>query len=67
MRNKESVWVILRADLFQGRDSDPQTLVTAKGVVRSEDVAHKEVERLNALHPDGLVKYWCQVSRLYEA
>jgi hypothetical protein len=61
------VWVILRADLFQGRDVEPKSLVTATAVVRSEEFARAEVDRLNALRPDGRMVYWCQVSRLVES
>ena len=67
MRSKEPVWVILRADLFQGQDVELSTLVTAKAVVRSERFAMTEVARLNALRPDGRVTYWCQPSRLVES
>ena len=66
MRNKEPVYVILRADLFHKPGTELETLITAKGVVRSLEDAQREVERLNALHPDGSVKYWWQTSRLYE-
>ena len=64
MRQREPIYVILRADLYLGRDVDPDTLVTAKAVVLSEDVARQEVARLNAMHPDGSVRYWWQLSRL---
>jgi len=67
MRSKEQVWVILRADLFQGRDVEPSTLVTAKAVVRSQRFAMTEVARPNLLRPDGGVTYWCQPSRLVES
>jgi hypothetical protein len=66
MRDKQPVWVILRADMFQGREAKPSSLVTAKAVVRSGEFAKSEVERLNSLHPDGSIVYWCHVSRLIE-
>jgi len=65
-RRGRQIYVILRADLFQGRDVEPETLVTAKAVVRSAEVAEREVARLNALHPDGRVRYWSQISRFEE-
>lgn len=62
--HREPVYVILRADLFLGRESEPETMVTAKAVVQSQDFASAEVSRLNAMHPDGSVRYWWQASRL---
>lgn len=62
---KEEVFVILRADRFHGPDTELKTLVTAKQVVFSRDMAEREVARLNALHPDGTVRYWAAMSRLF--
>jgi hypothetical protein len=59
------VYAVLRADLFHRRDIPLETLITVKEVVRSEEVAKREVDRLNALRPDGSVRYWYQHSRLF--
>jgi hypothetical protein len=64
-RPREDVFVVLRADLFHGADARPETLVTAKEVLVSREQAEREVERLNALHPDGQVRYWIAPSRLF--
>jgi hypothetical protein len=60
----EEAFVILRADLFHRADVPLETRITAKEVVRSLEVAQREVTRLNALHPDGQVRYWAARSRL---
>ena len=57
---------MLRADLFHGTDAAIETVVTAKEVLLSRDQAASEVRRLNALHPDGHVRYWYTSSRLFE-
>ena len=65
-KDKEHVWVILRADLFlHPADPSLETLITAKEVVRSEELAKREVARLNSLHPEGDVRYWFTISRLF--
>ena len=63
--DREHVFVILRADLFLGSETALESLITAKEVVRSQELAKQEVARLNALHPDGAVRYWYTISRLY--
>lgn len=63
----ELVFVILRADLFQGPEAALETLITAKEVLRSQELAEREVARLNDLHPDGQVRYWYTPSRLFPA
>lgn len=60
----KQVFVILRADLFHRTAVPPEGFVRAKEVVRSLEEAEAEVARLNALHPDGAVRYWWQASRL---
>jgi hypothetical protein len=60
------VYVVVRADLFHKPDVSLEELVTTKAVLRSREAANREVARLNALHPDGSVRYWCSFSRLYE-
>jgi hypothetical protein len=62
---REDVYVVLRADLFHAADAPLETLVTAKQVVRSQELAEREVARLNAMHPDGQVRYWYAHSRLF--
>ena len=64
-KEREDVYVILRADLFQGKDTPLENLITAKEVVRSEELARQEVDRLNAGHSDGQVHYWYRHSRLF--
>jgi hypothetical protein len=64
-RPRNEVYVVLRADLFHSADTPLETLITAKAVLRSKDQAEQEVRRLNALHPDGRVRYWCAFSRLF--
>jgi hypothetical protein len=61
----EEAFVILRADLFHEPDTPLEQLITAKEVVRSLELAEREVARLNALHPDGQVRYWLTRSRLF--
>ena len=64
-KERDDVYAVLRADLFHDAGTPLETVITVKEVVRSEDVAKREVERLNALHPDGRVRYWYQHSRLF--
>lgn len=64
-RPREEVHVVLRADLFHGPGTPLETLITAKAVFHSRDAAEQEVRRLNALHPDGRVRYWSTFSRLF--
>jgi hypothetical protein len=59
------VYVILRADLFHGPEAPLEMLVTAKQVVHSQELAEREVARLNALHADRQVRYWFSHSRLF--
>lgn len=61
----QPVFVILRADLFHSPDIELESMITAKEVVRDQTTAEREVERLNALRPDGRVRYWCAYSRLF--
>jgi hypothetical protein len=63
--DREDVYVILRADLFHGPETPLELLVTAKEVVRSLELAEREVARLNALHADRQVRYWFSHSRLF--
>jgi hypothetical protein len=65
-REREDVWVVMRADLFHGPDAPLETLVTAKEVVRSEDLARREVERLSANAPERVL-YWYTHSGLFPA
>lgn len=64
-RSSEPVWVVLRADLYLDAETPLEVRVTAKEVVRSQDLAEREVERLNALRNDSSIRYWCQQSRVY--
>ena len=62
---RENVWIVMRADLFHRPEVEVEMLVTPKSVFRSQEHAEREVARLNALHPDGRVRYWCAFSRLF--
>ncbi len=64
-REHEEVYVVLRADLFHEPGTNLETLVTVREALRSQDLARREVARLNALHPDGQVRYWYAASRLF--
>lgn len=64
-KEREAVFVVLRADLYHAPDTPPEMLVTAKEVVRSQELAECEVARLNAMQPDGQVRYWYTPSRLF--
>ena len=64
-KGQEQVFVVLRADLFLGPDAPVESLVTAKEVVHSLELAEQEVARLNALRPEGGIRYWYCPSRLY--
>lgn len=64
-RPREVVFVVMRADLFHGADVGLETMITAKEVLPSQDLAQAEVRRLNALHPDGRVRYWFTASRFF--
>jgi hypothetical protein len=61
----EHVYAVLQADLYQGPAAPLEVLITVKEIVRSEELAEREVARLNALRNDGSVRYWWQVSRLF--
>jgi len=62
---REDVWIVMRADLFHRPEVDVEVLVTPKAVFRSKEHAESEIDRLNVLHPDGRVRYWCAFSRLF--
>jgi hypothetical protein len=64
-KEREDVYVVLRADLFHADVAALETTITAKEVLRSEEDARREVNRLNAAHPDGRVRYWYAHSRLF--
>jgi hypothetical protein len=64
-KERQEVFVVLRADLFHAPGTALEALVTAKQVVHSRELAEREVSRLNALHPDGEVRYWYTSSRLF--
>jgi hypothetical protein len=57
------VYVIIRADEYQGPECPVEYKVTAKEVVWDEDTAQREVRRLNSLGKEG-VRYFSQVTRL---
>jgi hypothetical protein len=63
-KDREGAYV-LRFDGFHSPQSPPDVTVTVKEVVRTQEIAEAEVNRLNALHVDGRVKYWGQYIRLY--
>jgi hypothetical protein len=63
--DREQVFAIIRWDGFQGAGARPETLVTVKEIVRSQELAEAEVARLNALQEDANVHYWWQTTRLF--
>jgi len=63
--DRRQVFVILRADLFQAAGTPVDHIVSAKEIVHSLSLAQSEVDRPNALQPDGNVKYWFTPSRFY--
>ena len=64
-QNVEPAFVILVPRYFHQPGTALETLITAKAIVRSREVAELEVARLDALHPDGQVRYWVAASRLF--
>jgi hypothetical protein len=63
--DRVQVFVVIRADLFHDPGTPLENLISAKEVVHSQELAEREVARLNAMHPDGQVRYWYTVSRLF--
>jgi hypothetical protein len=64
-KEHEGVYAVLRYDAFQGEDARPEVTVTVKEVVRTQDLAEKEVARLNALNAEKQARYWWQYTRLF--
>ena len=64
-QERQAVFVILRADLFHANGTPVETLISATQVLDSQELAEQEVLRLNAMHPDGKVRYWYTHSRLF--
>lgn len=65
---REEVWAVLRYDEYNGGDLDHAIkyhAITVKEIVRSQEVAEAEVERLNELNADKGSRYWCCWTRLY--
>ena len=61
----DQVYTIIRLDKSADTDLLPnQNLITVKKVVRSEEVAQREVERLNRVNADKACEYYYQISRL---
>jgi hypothetical protein len=60
-KERDTVFGILRFDGFFSADATPETTVTIKEVVRTEELAIAEVQRLNALRGErNSVRYWWQ-------
>ncbi len=66
-KEREQVYAVLRADLYHDPETEIEHLVTVKEIVHDLETAEAEVARLNALRPDGKVRYWWQMTRLYPA
>ena len=64
-KERQGVYAVLRYDSFHGPDAAPETTVTVKEIVRSQELAEAEVARLNALRTDDEVRYWWQYTRLF--
>jgi hypothetical protein len=66
-KERDEVFAVLRWDGFHGPETEPDTLVTVKEVVRSPELAEAEVARLNALNEGKGVRYWWALTRLFPA
>ena len=60
----EHVFVILRFDSFYGEHIDIEDKITIKMVVWEQDIAEREVDRLNRLNSSKEVIYFWKRSRL---
>lgn len=63
----DHAFAIVRVDLFHDLAADPETAITVKKVVLSEQFAEEEVSRLNTLNRDKQCMYFWQVTRLERA
>ena len=60
----QHVYAIVRVDDYGGYDIELRNRIAVKKVVWTQDVAEREVERLNQLNgPKGALYFW-QVTRL---
>ena len=71
VEQREQVYAIVRVDLpvegVVSPSSDWRTVVTVKGILRSEEAAKAETDRLNALNSArGCVYFW-QTTRVLKA
>jgi hypothetical protein len=64
-KGQRGVYAVLRYDGFHADTTPPEQLVTVKEIVETQELAEREVERLNALHDRSEIKYWWQFTRLY--
>jgi hypothetical protein len=64
-KEREGVYAILRYDGFHGPDARPEVTVTVKEIVRSKELAEREVARLNGLAEGRETRYWWQYTRLF--
>jgi hypothetical protein len=63
-KHYDHVFVIMRADLFQGADTPFEEKITVTKILWDGELADREVARLNQLHAAGDVRYFSQVARL---
>jgi hypothetical protein len=61
---KEDAYAVVRIDHYK---SFPPESVTVKEIVRSQEVAESEVERLNRINADKECSYFWQYTRLFPA
>lgn len=64
-KNMQEVYAIVRLDRFHGDEMPLEDLFTVKEIVPTVDEAEREVQRLNALKPDGGSLYFWRYSRFY--
>jgi hypothetical protein len=63
-KQHEGLYAILRSEEF-GLLCTSSNCLTVKEVVRSLDVAEREVARLNSLNSEKGARYWWQYIRLF--
>jgi hypothetical protein len=61
-RPRDEVFAVLRADV---PCADPEVDVYVKEIVRTREIADREVARLNKLNAEKKWKYWVQPTRLF--
>jgi hypothetical protein len=60
----DHIFVIVRADLFQGPDVPVEEKITVTKALWDLESAQREVARLNQQRPGDRVRYFAQLARL---